>query len=59
MSGEAAQGRAEQQLLASPRLDAFATAVVVEITAGVVSAGVFCGAVTVEAQAGRASRRSW
>jgi membrane-associated phospholipid phosphatase len=38
MSGEAAQGRAEQQLLARPRLVALVTAVVVVITAGVFAA---------------------
>jgi membrane-associated phospholipid phosphatase len=38
MSGEAAQGRAEQQLLARPRLVALVTAVVVAITTGVFAA---------------------
>ena len=38
MSGEAAQGRAEQQLLARPGLVALVTAVVVAITAGVFAA---------------------
>ena len=38
MSGQAAQGRAEQQLLARPRLIALATAVVVAITASVFAA---------------------
>jgi hypothetical protein len=38
LSGEAAQGRAEQQLLARPGLVALVTAVVVAITAGVFAA---------------------
>ena len=38
MSREAAPGRAEQQLLAAPRLDALVTAVVIAITAGVFAA---------------------
>jgi hypothetical protein len=38
MSGQAAQGRAEQQLLAPPRLDTFVAVVVVVITAGAFAA---------------------